>query len=208
MEIPLRKKPVTRRTAHAIRSHAIIRTTSPCTRARVSLTRPKLRKRASGKACYISKYAFPSILNGYVLATAIAANGRAPKRDNTKQSTLFGLPAVSAPDKTAKRGRNKGGAAPSEDVRAPEPDTSESQDVEMVESQNTEDLASGSTAVDSQHESQATEVVTPVEVRLFHVLHVEVTQSNAQEGHSPEPFDWPQTPPSMGQNLPDEISAS
>ena len=154
-----------RRTAHAIHSRATIRTTSPCIRARVSLTRPKLRKQASGKACHVSKYAFPSILNGYVLATASAANGRGPKKDNTKQSTLFGLPAVSAPDKTAKRARNKGGVAPSEDVRSTEPDTSESQDVEMVESQDTEDLASGPTVVDSQQESQATEVATPVEVR-------------------------------------------
>ena len=100
-----------------------------------------------------------------MLATASAANGRGPKKDNTKQSTLFGLPAVSVPDKTAKRARNKGGVAPSEDVRSTEPDTSESQDVEMVESQDTEDLASGPTVVDSQQESQATEVATPVEVR-------------------------------------------
>lgn len=124
-------------------------------------------------------------------ATASAANGRGSKKDNTKQSTLFGLPAVPAPEKTAKRARNKGGAVPSEDVRSTEPDTSESQDIDMVESQNTGDLASGSTVVDSQQESQATEVVTQVE-----------------EGNSPEPIDWPQTPPSMGQNLPDEISTS
>ncbi|KAI9461236.1 hypothetical protein BJY52DRAFT_217010 [Lactarius psammicola] len=124
-------------------------------------------------------------------ATAGAANGRGLKRDNTKQSTLFGLPAVPAPEKTAKRARNKGGAVPSEEVRASEPDTSESQDVEMAESQNTEDLVSRAAAVDSQHESQATEVVTQVE-----------------EEDSPEPIDWPPTPPSMGQNLPDEISAS
>lgn len=142
------------------------------------------------------------------VATASTANGRRPKKDNTKQSTLFGLPAVPAPEKTAKRARNKGGEVPSEDVRATEPATSESQDVEMVESQNTEDLASESraAAVDSQQESQATEVVT--QVRSFPVLHSKVIQSNAQEGDSPEPIDWPATPPSMGQNLADEISAS
>ncbi|KAH9045120.1 hypothetical protein EDB84DRAFT_1469307 [Lactarius hengduanensis] len=120
-------------------------------------------------------------------ATASAANGRGPKKDNTKQSTLFGLPAVPAPEKTAKRARTKSGAVPSEEARATEPDTSESQDIEMAE----EDLEPQAAAMDPQQESQATEVVTLVE-----------------EGASPEPIDWPATPPSIGQNLPDEISAS
>jgi chromosome transmission fidelity protein 4 len=151
---------------------------------------------------------FRSMVNVGCVATASAANGRGPKKDNTKQSTLFGLPAVPPPEKTAKRARNKGGAIPSKEICATEPDASESQDVEMAESHNTEDLASQAVAVDSQQESQATEVVTEVEVRFFPVLHLKVIQSNAQEGGSPEPIDWPATPPSMGQNLPDEISAS
>jgi hypothetical protein len=122
-----------------------------------------------------------SILNGVFVATASAANGRGSKKDNTKQSTLFGLPAVPAPEKTAKRARNKGGAVPSEDVRSTEPDTSESQDIDMVESQNTGDLASGSTVVDSQQESQATEVVTQVEVRFFPVLRLEIIQTTRRK---------------------------
>ena len=113
-----------------------------------------------------SKYASIDIECG-IVATTSAANGRGSKRDNTKQSTLFGLPAVPLPEKTAKRARNKGRAAPSEEVRATEPDTSESPDVEMAESSNTEDLASLAAAVDSQQDSQATEVVTQVEVRSF-----------------------------------------
>ena len=151
---------------------------------------------------------FRSILNLECVATASAANGRGPKRDNTRQSTLFGLPVVPPPEKTAKRARNKGGAVPSKEACATEPDTSESQDVEMAESHNTEDLASQAVAVDSQRESQATGVVTQVEVRFLSMPHLKVIQSNAQEGGSPEPIDWPATPPSMGQNLPDEISAS
>ena len=172
---------MTRRTAHAIRLGETTRTTSPYTRARVSLTRPKLRKRASGKVRYVSNYAFLAILSGACVATASAANGRGPKRDNTKQSTLFGLPAVPAPEKTSKRARNKGGAIPSEDVCATEPNTSESQDVEMAESQITEDLASGTTEVDSQQESQATEVVTLVEVRFFSVLRLKIIQAMHRE---------------------------
>jgi len=141
------------------------------------------------------------------VVTGNAANGRGPKKDNTKQTTLFGLPAVPAPEKTAKRARNKGGAGPSEDVRPTEPDTSESQDVEMAESHNTEDLAPKTATVDSQ-ESQATEVVTQVEVRFVPALRLKVIQCNTQEGDSPDPIDWPPTPPSMGQNLPDETSTS
>lgn len=128
------------------------------------------------------------ILNRVSVATASAANGRGPKKDNTKQSTLFGLPVVPAPEKTAKRARNKGGAVPSEDVRATEPDTSESQDIEMVESQITEDLASGSTAVDSQRESQATEVMTQVEVRFFPVLRLRIIQTTRRTETVPSPL--------------------
>lgn len=129
-----------------------------------------------------------SILNGVCVATASAANGRGSKKDNTKQSTLFGLPAVSVPEKTAKRARNKGGAVPSEDVRATEPDTSESQDVEMVESQSTEDLTSGSTTLDSQQDSQATEVVTQLEVRFFPVLHLKIMQTTHRKETVPSPL--------------------
>ena len=150
---------------------------------------------------------FRLVLNVGCVATASATNGRGPKRDNTKQSTLFGLPAVPAPEKPAKRTRNKGGAGPQEEVCATEPDTSETQDVEMAESHNTGDLPRAA-AVDSQQESQATEVATPVEVRLFPMLHLKIIRRNAQEGGSPEPIDWPPSPPSMEQNLPDEISAS
>lgn len=129
-----------------------------------------------------------SILNGVYVATASAANGRGPKKDNTKQSTLFGLPAVSVPEKTAKRARNKGGAVRSEDVRATEPDTSESQDVEMVESQSTENVTSGSTVVDSQQESQATEVVTQIEVRFLPVLHPKIMQTTRRKETVPSPL--------------------
>jgi thymidine kinase len=101
---------------------------------------------------------------------------------------LFGLPAVPAPEKTSKRARNKGGAVPSEDIRAPEPDTSESQDVEMAESQITEDLASGTTEVDSQQESQATEIVTQVEVSFFLVLRLKIIQATNREETVPSPL--------------------
>ena len=127
-----------------------------------------------------------------LVAGAATANGRGQKRDNTKQTTLFGLPAVPAPEKPEKRSRKKGGGegvVPSEGCVVAGPETGESQDVEMTESQNAEIPASQAatvTAVDSQQESQATEVIT------------------TQEG-SPEPIDWPPSPPPMGQNLPDEI---
>lgn len=77
------------------------------------------------------------------------AYGRGQKRDNTKQTTLFGLPAVSASEKPEKRSRKKGGA--------------DSQDVEMAETQGVNAATSQVetvTAVDSQPESQATEVIT------------------------------------------------
>jgi chromosome transmission fidelity protein 4 len=127
-----------------------------------------------------------------LMAGAATANGRGQKRDNTKQTTLFGLPAVPAPEKPEKRSRKKGGGegvVPSEGCVVAGPETGELQDVEMTESQNAEIPASQAatvTAVDSQQESQATEVIT------------------TQEG-SPEPIDWPPSPPPMGQNLPDEI---
>lgn len=61
----------------------------------------------------------------------------------------------------------------------------ETQDADVPASQ-----AATVTAVDSRQESQATEVVA------------------AQEEGSPEPIDWPPSPPPMGQNLPDEICST
>lgn len=90
-------------------------------------------------------------------------NGRGQKRDNTKQTTLFGLPAVPSAERPEKRSRKKGGAVLSEDCRVTEPETRESQDVEMAESQDVDTSTSqGATAtvVDSQQESQVTEVIT------------------------------------------------
>ncbi|KAI0283622.1 hypothetical protein BGY98DRAFT_1093722 [Russula aff. rugulosa BPL654] len=123
-----------------------------------------------------------------------ASNGRGQKRDNTKQTTLFGLPAVPAPDRPEKRSRKKGGAVASgEDSQVDEPETMGSQDVEMVELQDVAatQTSQGATAtvVDSQQESQATEVIA------------------TQEDGSPEPIEWPPTPPPMENNLPlpDEI---
>jgi hypothetical protein len=99
-----------------------------------------------------------------VVGTAGAANGRGQKRDNTKQTTLFGLPAVPAVERPEKRSRKKGGAVPSEDSRVTEPEPGESQDVEMVKPQDATatptSQAATATAVDSQQESQATEVIT------------------------------------------------
>jgi len=96
--------------------------------------------------------------------TAGVPNGRGQNRDNTKQTTLFGLPAVPAPERSEKRTRKNGGAIPSEDSRVAEPETVESQDVEMAELQDvaaTQTSQGGTaTAVDSQQESQATEVIT------------------------------------------------
>jgi hypothetical protein len=92
-----------------------------------------------------------------------ATNGRGQKRDNTKQTTLFGLPAVPAAERPEKRSRKKGGAAPSEDSRVTGPETGESQDVEMVGSHDVDTPTSQgatATAVDSQQESQVTEPVT------------------------------------------------
>jgi len=119
-----------------------------------------------------------------------AASGLGQKKDNTKQTTLFGLPAAPAPEKTEKRSRKKNAAVPSEDSRVVQPETRESQDVEMSEAQDGDvsiSQAATVTAVDSQQESQATEVIT------------------TQEEGSPEPIDWPPSPPSMVQNLSDEI---
>ena len=90
-------------------------------------------------------------------------NGRGQKRDNTKQTTLFGLPAVPSAERPEKRSRKKGGAVLSEDCRVTEPETRESQDVEMAESQDVDTSTSqGATAtvVDSQQESQVTELIT------------------------------------------------
>ncbi len=110
-----------------------------------------------------------------VVGTAGAVNGRGQKRDNTKQTTLFGLPAVPAVERPEKRSRKKGGAVPSEDSRLTEPETGESQDVEMVEPQDAAatptSQAATATAVDSQQESQATEVITTQVESTVH-LHV------------------------------------
>jgi chromosome transmission fidelity protein 4 len=118
------------------------------------------------------------------------ANGRGQKKDSTKQTTLFGLPAVPAPEKPEKRSRKKGGTAPAEGSGVPEPETAdESQDVEMAENQDAgvpTSQAATVTAVDSQRESQVTEVIA------------------TQEG-SPEPIDWPPSPPPMEPNPLDEI---
>jgi hypothetical protein len=97
--------------------------------------------------------------------TAGAPNGRGQKRDNnTKQTTLFGLPAVPTPERPEKRSRKKGGAVPSEDSRVAEPETMESQDVEMAELQDVAPTQTSqrvtATAMDSKQESQATEVNT------------------------------------------------
>ena len=146
--------------------------------------------------------------------TANAPNGRGQKRDNTKQTTLFGLPAVPvpAPERPEKRSRKKGGAAvPSEDSRVAEPETTESsQDVEMAELQDVTatQTSQGATAtvVDSQQESQAaTEVITTQVKRVSPVYAVLELTNDTQEDGSPEPIDWPSTPPPMENNLPDEI---
>lgn len=110
-----------------------------------------------------------------MLAAAGAPNGRGQKRDNTKQTTLFGLPTVPAPDRPEKRSRKKGGAVPSEeDPRVAEPETMESQDVEMAELQDAgaTQTSQGETAtvVDSQQESQATEVIT-TQVKRVSTVH-------------------------------------
>jgi hypothetical protein len=64
--------------------------------------------------------------------TGAANGGRGQKRDNTKQTTLFGLPAVPAQEKQEKRSRKKGGAVSSEDCNVVVSETGESQDVEMA----------------------------------------------------------------------------
>ena len=145
--------------------------------------------------------------------TAGAPNGRGQKRDNTKQTTLFGLPAVPvpAPERPEKRSRKKGGAAvPSEDSHVTEPKTMESsQDVEMAEPQDVAATQTSqeatATAVDSQQESQATEVITTQVKRMSPVYAVLKLTNDTQEEGSPEPIEWPPTPPPMENNLPDEI---
>ena len=144
--------------------------------------------------------------------TAGAPNGRGQKRDNTKQTTLFGLPAVPvpAPERPEKRSRKKGGATvPSEDSRVAEPETTESQDVEMAELQDVAatETSQGATAtaVDSQQDSQATEVITTQVERVSPDYAVLRLTNDLQEDGSPEPIDWPPTPPPMENNVPDEI---
>jgi hypothetical protein len=111
-----------------------------------------------------------------VAGAAGAPNGRGQKRENnTKQTTLFGLPTVPAPERPEKRSRKKGGAipGPSEDSRVAEPGTMESQDVEMAELQNVAATQTSqgatATAVDSRQESQATEVITTQVKRVSHL---------------------------------------
>lgn len=141
--------------------------------------------------------------------TAGAPNGRGQKRDNTKQTTLFGLPSVPAPERPEKRSRKKGAAASSEDSRAAEPEIVGSQDVEMAELQDVvatqTSQAATATAVDSQQESQATEVITTQVKRVSPVNAVLKLTNDMQEDGSPEPIDWPPSPPPMENNLPDEI---
>jgi hypothetical protein len=89
-----------------------------------------------------------------------AANGREQK---TKQTTLFGLPAVPAAERPEKRSRKKGGAVTSEDSHTTGNETSETQDVEMAGTQEVDTPTSQgatATAVNSQQESQVTELVT------------------------------------------------
>ena len=112
-----------------------------------------------------------------MIAAAGTSNGRGQKRDNTKQTTLFGLPAVPAPDRPEKRSRKKGGAVASgEDSQVAEPETMGSQDVEMEELQDAAatQMSQGATAtvVDSQQESQATEVITTQVKRVSSTRHL------------------------------------
>ena len=113
--------------------------------------------------------------------TAGAPNGRGQKRDNTKQTTLFGLPAVPTPERPEKRSRKKGEGVLSEDSRVAEPETTESQDAEMAELQDvtaTQTSQVGTaTVVDSQQESQATELITTQVMRVSPV-HVVLELTN------------------------------
>jgi hypothetical protein len=142
--------------------------------------------------------------------TAGTSNGRGQKRDNTKQITLFGLPAVPAPERPEKRSRKKGEAVPSEeDSRVAEPATMESKDVEMAELQDVAATQTSQgatvTAVDSQQDSQVTEVITTHVRRMSPVYVVLKLTNDMQEDGSPEPIEWPPTPPPVENNLPDEI---
>jgi hypothetical protein len=63
------------------------------------------------------------------------------------------------------------------------------------------------TVVDSQQESQATEVIA-TQVKRVSLFHTALKLTNGmQEDGSPEPIEWPPTPPPMENNLPlpDEI---
>ena len=137
-----------------------------------------------------------------------ATNGRGQKRDNTKQTTLFGLPAIPVAERPEKRSRKKGGAVPSEESHVTGPETRESQDVEMAESQDVITPTSQgetATAVDSQQESQVTEVITTQVESVPHLQAVLEADYDTQEDGSPEPIEWPPTPPPMETSLPDEI---
>lgn len=139
-----------------------------------------------------------------------ATNGRKQKRDNTKQTTLFGLPTVPAVERPEKRSRKKGAAVvPSEDCRVTAPETGESQDVEMEpQDVDTSTSQATATAVDSQQESQATEVITTQVEGVPHLRWCLKLTNDKQEDGSPEPIEWPPTPPPMGNSLPDEICTS
>jgi hypothetical protein len=86
-----------------------------------------------------------------------------------------------------------------------------SQDVEMTELQDVTATQTSqeatATAVDSQQqESQAaTELITTQVKRVSPVYAVLKLTNDVQEDGSPEPIDWPPTPPPMENNLPDEI---
>jgi hypothetical protein len=100
----------------------------------------------------------------FACRAAGVVNGRGQKKDNTKQTTLFGLPAVSAPEKPEKRAARKknGAVVPCEGSRLASPESRESQDVEMAEECQGAGVPTSQTvtAVDSQQESQATEMIT------------------------------------------------
>lgn len=62
------------------------------------------------------------------------------------------------------------------------------------------------TAVDSQHESQATDVMITTQVKRVSPVNAVLELTNdMQEDGSPEPIDWPPSPPPMENSLPNEI---
>ena len=97
--------------------------------------------------------------------------------------------------------REKGRAVPSEHSRVAEPETRESQDVGMAGLQDgaATQTSQGETATagDSQQEPRATEVITTQVKRVSPVHAVLKLTNGMQEDGSPEPIDWPPTPPPM-----------